>query len=154
MADIVPWLVQKRPTRVRSRVRPGPAGRVDKGGFIDLEFADLECQMTCIDQGLHMWDEIRIFGETGLIELRRPAELGTGWSMHWMAADGSVLENRAADAGTGWITTDFLRALHQGTPVACNFSDALLSVKIIQAAFASATSQQASDLHAVMLGAG
>jgi predicted dehydrogenase len=153
MADIVPWLLQKRPTRVHSRLRAGPPGGVDKGGFIDLEFADLECQMACIDQGLHMWDEIRIFGETGLIELRRPAHLGTGWAMCWMAADGSVRESLPAEAGTGWITADFLRALHQGTPVACTFADAVLSVEIIQAAFASAASQRASDLHAVPVGA-
>lgn len=154
MADIVPWLLQKRPTTVRSRVRPGSPGGVDKGGIIDLEFAGLECQFTCIDQGLHMWDEIRIFGEAGLIELRRPAHLGTGWAMNWTAADGGVRESLEAEAGTGWITTDFLRALHQGTPVACTFADALLSVEIIQAAFASAASQQAKDLHAVPISTG
>ena len=69
-------------------------------------------------------------------------------------ADGSVRESVAADAGTGWITTNFLRAVQQGTPVACTFADALLSVEIIQAAFASAASQQASDLHAVPLSDG
>ena len=153
MADIVPWMLQKRPIRVHSRLRPGPVGRVDRGGFIDLEFADLECQMNCIDQGLHMWDEIRIFGETGFIEMRRPMDLGTGWSMLWTQANGTVLETVAADAGTGWITTDFLRAVQQGMPVACTFADALLSVEIIQAAFASAASQQAHDLHAVPLSA-
>lgn len=153
MADIVPWLVKKRPTRVHSRVRTGSAGQVDKGGFIDLEFADLECQMTCIDQGLHMWDEIRIFGETGLIELRRPSHLGTGWALQWLAHDGTVLESLAAQGGTGWITTNFLRALHEGAPVACTFADALLSVEIIQAAFASAASQAVSDLHGVVVGA-
>ena len=153
MADIVPWMLQKRPTRVHSRLRPGPSGRVDKGGFIDLEFADLECQMICIDQGLHMWDEIRIFGETGFIEMRRPLDLGTGWSMVWTAADGSVRESVPADAGTGLITTDFLGALQQGTPVACTFADALLSVEIIQAAFASAASQHANDQHGVALSA-
>ncbi len=154
MADIVPWMLQQRPTRVRSRLRPGPAGRVDKGGFIDLEFADLECQMICIDQGLHMWDEIRIFGETGLLEMRRPLDLGTGWSMVWTATNGSVRESVAADAGTGWITTDFLRALQQGTRVACSFSDALLSVEIIQAAFASAASLQSGDVYSVPLSTG
>ncbi len=153
MADIVPWLLRKRPTRVHSRLRPAPPGGVDRGGFIDLEFDDLECQITCIDQGLHMWDEIRIFGETGLIELRRPAHLGTGWAMRWMAADGSQRESLDAEAGTGWITADFLQALQKGTPVACTFADALLSVEIIQAAFASASSLQAEDLHAVALNA-
>ncbi len=153
MADIVPWMLGQRPRRVRSRLRTGLPGGVDKGGFIDLEFDGLECQMACIDQGLHMWDEIRIFGEAGLIELRRPAALATGWALHWIAADGSTRENTAAQAGTGWITTNFLEALHRGTAVACTFADALLSVEIIQAAFASATSLDANDSNAVVLGA-
>ena len=59
----------------------------------------------------------------------------------------------AADAGTGWITTDFLHALQQGTPVACSFADALLSVEIIQAAFSSAASLQANDVNGVLLSA-
>lgn len=152
MADIVPWLLQKRPVKVRSRVRPGSPGGVDKGGFIDLEFSDVECQMACIDQGLHMWDEIRVFGDTGLLELRRPSDLGTGWTMNWISADGTIRESLAADAGTGWITAQFLKALHDGGPVACTFADALLSVEIIQAAFASAGSV-ANDLQAVPMSA-
>jgi scyllo-inositol 2-dehydrogenase (NADP+) len=48
MADIVPWLVEKTPTRVRARVRGGSEVRVDRGGFIDVLFGDLECHMTCV----------------------------------------------------------------------------------------------------------
>jgi predicted dehydrogenase len=152
MADIVPWLLQKRPHRVRSRLRPGPAGRVDRGGFIDLEFDQLECQMTCIDQGLHMWDEIRIFGESGFIELRRPLNFPTGWAMQCLSADGqTVVDQVSAQPGEGVVTNNFLNALHQGAAVACSFSDALLSVEIIEAAFESAKNLQVHDAHAIEL---
>ena len=152
MADIIPWMLQKRPHRVRSRLRPGPTGMVDKGGFIDLEFDQLECQMTCIDQGLHMWDEIRIFGESGLIELRRPLNFPTGWAMQCISADGqTVVDQVAAHPGEGVITTNFLNALHQRATVACSFADALLSVEIIEAAFESAKKLHAHDAHAIEL---
>lgn len=138
MADIVPWLLGRRPASVRSRIRPPRGERSDHGGFIDLQFEGIECQMACIDQGLHMWDEIRIFGEGGLIELRRPLSLATGWSLTCLAADGSVAESLAAEPATGWITREFLNALHGEGAVSCTFADAVLSVEIIEAAFESA----------------
>lgn len=154
MADIVPWILRQRPVRVRSRLRPGEAGRVDHGGFIDLEFEDLECQMHCIDQGLHMWDEIRLFGDKGLIELRRPSTMPTGWAMTVSNADSEVLEHLPAEAGAGWITTNFIDALHGKGAVACSFDEALLSVEIIEAAFSSAARLAGSDRHLTALSAG
>ena len=154
MADIVPWILGRRPVRVRSRLRPGESGRVDHGGFIDLEFDALECQMHCIDQGLHMWDEIRIFGETGLIELRRPSTLPTGWAMTVSTADSEMLEHHPAEEGAGWITTNFIDALHGKGTVACSFADALLSVEIIEAAFTSAARLAGNDAHVIALSAG
>jgi predicted dehydrogenase len=138
MADIVPWLVDSRPTQVRSRLRPGPAGRADLGGFIEIEFPGIECQLACIEEGWHMWDEIRIFGEDGMIELRRPLAMPTGWHMVWQSRRGAAREELAAMPNEGLITTEFLTALRSGTPVACTFADALLSVQIIEAAFQSA----------------
>jgi scyllo-inositol 2-dehydrogenase (NADP+) len=81
MADIVPWLLDRTPTRVRGRVRGGSAVRVDRGGFIEVMFGDLECRMTCLEEGWHMWDEVRIFGDDGLIELRRPLKFPIGWEL-------------------------------------------------------------------------
>jgi predicted dehydrogenase len=138
MADIVPWLLGSRPHSVRSRIRPSGTDRCDHGGFIDLEFTDIECQMTCIDQGLHMWDEIRVFGGNGLIELRRPAALATGWAMNMIGADGRSVEMQPAEPATGWITREFIDALHGAGGVSCTFADAALSVEIIEAAFESA----------------
>lgn len=137
MADIIPWLIDARPSRLRSRVRPGPAGRVDRGGFIDIEFPGAECQIACIDEGWHMWDEVRIFGEDGMIELRRPLDMPTGWHMTWQSKRGAAREELAAAPNEGGITTQFLAAARDGSPVACRFADALLSVRIVEAAFES-----------------
>jgi predicted dehydrogenase len=138
MADIVPWLVDARPTALSARVRPGPAGRSDRGGTIDLTFPGFEARMTCVEEGWHMWDEVRIFGASGLIELRRPLNMPTGWAMTWHADRGASRGEHAAVPNEGRITEQFLAACRGGSEVACSFADALLSVEIVEGAFASA----------------
>ena len=138
MADIVPWLLDRAPTALRSRLRGDRGPRSDAGGFIELLFGDLECQMTCVEEGWHMWDEIRIFGEDGMIELRRPLDLPTGWTMTARTRRGVATEELAADADPGAATRDFLSALRGSGKVACSFQDAVLSTAIIEQAFASA----------------
>ena len=68
-----PGSSERAPTRLRSRLRTSSPTRSDHGGFIELQFDALECQMTCIEEGLHMWDEIRIFGDDGLHRAAAPA---------------------------------------------------------------------------------
>ena len=138
MADIVPWLIERSPTQVRARVRGGSRDRVDRGGFIDLMFGDLECHMTCVEEGWHMWDEIRIFGDDGLIELRRPLKDPIGWNLATTTQRGNALEMLAADPNPGAATRNFIEALRQRTPVACTFADAINSTQIIERAFESA----------------
>lgn len=138
MADIVPWLIDRAPTALRSRLRGGTAERVDRGGFIEMLFNDLECQMTCIEEGWHMWDEIRIFGEDGMIELRRPLDLPIGWTLTVRSKRGAALEERAADPTLGGATGNFIDALRHGTPVACSFADAVMATTIVETAFESA----------------
>jgi len=138
MADLLPWLLGLRPTALRSRLREGPPGRSDHGGFIELRFGELECQMTCIEEGLHGWDEIRIFGEDGLIELRRPVTLPIGWAFRMQTRRGAAVESLAANPEPGGATRDFLSALRHGTPVACDFAAAVTSVQVVEEAFASA----------------
>ena len=110
MADLVPWLIDRTATRVRSRLRGGSAERSDHGGFIEVRFGELECQMTCIEEGLHMWDEVRIFGDDGLIELRRPLTAPIGWSLTWLSRDGETVERVDADTHPGDATRDFVAA--------------------------------------------
>ena len=138
MADIVPWLLDRMPSRVQSRVRGGTSERTDTGGFIDLQFGDFECHMTCIEEGWHMWDEIRIFGEEGLIELRRPLNSPIGWELMLRGRRGAEYEQTDADPNPGAATANFLTALRTGSPVACSFADAVVSTAIIEQAFVSA----------------
>lgn len=144
MADIVPWLIDSRPTHVRSRLRAGPPGRADLGGFIEIGFPGVEGQISCIEEGWHMWDEIRIFGEDGLIELRRPLAMPTGWTMAWHSKRGAAREELAAVPNEGAITAEFLAALRSGSAVSCSFAQALLSVELVEAAFASAANGSAT----------
>ncbi len=140
MADLIPWLTGKRPSAVLSRVRPGPAGRSDRGGFIDLAFADFECRMTCIEEGWHSWDEVRIFGDDGLVELRRPLHFPIGWQLVWQRERGRVIEEIAADDAPGGCTRDFVAAIAQKRAPLCSFDDAWISARIVEAAFESASS--------------
>lgn len=141
MADIVPWLIERGPTHVRARVRGGSSRRVDRGGFIDVMFGDIECQMTCVEEGWHMWDEIRIFGDEGLIELRRPLKQPIGWDLAVMSRRGDAVETLAGDPSPGAATANFLDALRGRAHVACSFANAAISTSIVERAFDSAHGQ-------------
>lgn len=138
MADLVPWLLDARPCRTRARVRPGASGRVDRGGLVEADFGDgLAWQMTVLSDGLPTWDEVRIFGEDGLVELRRPLGQPLGWTMEHRGRWGELRETVPADAALGRATDDFLAALTAGGSPACPFTDAWLSVRLIEAAYES-----------------
>lgn len=124
---------------MREIIRGGSATRANRGGFIEVMFGDLECQMTCIEEGWHMWDEVRIFGGDGLVELRRPLKLPTGWTLTARTRRGEALEVLDADPATGAATLDFLAALRGGTRVACS-ADAVTATAIVEQAFESARS--------------
>ena len=138
MADIVPWLLDRSPTKVRARIRGGSATRVDSGGFMELLFGELECHMTCVAEGWHMWDEVRIFGDGGLIELRRPLNSPIGWALAAYTRRGEAVETLAAEPNPGAATLNFLDALRTGSPVGCTFADAVVSTAIVEGAFESA----------------
>src|SRR5262249_9922701 len=94
--------------------------------------------MTCIEEGWHMWDEIRIFGDDGLIELRRPLKYPIGWDLTVMTRRGDALEPGTADPTPGAATTNFLDAVRGRAPVACSFADAVVPTNIVERAFESA----------------
>jgi predicted dehydrogenase len=138
MADLVPWLIGRTPTRLRSRLREGSPTRSDYGGFIELQFDGLECQMTCIEEGWHMWDEVRLFGDDGLVELRRPLSMPIGWTMSWRRGRDETVETLDADPHPGDATRNFVAAMRGQGNVACTFADAVQSVAIVERAFESA----------------
>ena len=139
MADLLPWLLDRKPERVRAVTRAGPPGRTDAGGFIEVDFGALRCHLTCIEAGLHMWDEIRIFGDHGLIELRRPLDIPLGWQLtHWNRGR-QPIESIEADDTPGAATHDFISAIiDRAQSPACTFTQAWNSVRVIELAFESA----------------
>jgi predicted dehydrogenase len=138
MADLIPWLTGLRPRRLRAHLRAGPAGRVDRGGFIVAAGEGLDWQATCLTPGLSMWDEVRLYGETGLLELRRPLGQPLGWTFTHLGPRGEVVDTRPADPAIGAATRDFLDAVEGRGEPACSFAEAWLSVRLIEAAFESA----------------
>jgi predicted dehydrogenase len=119
-------------------LRSSSPTRSDHGGFIELQFDELECQMTCIEEGWHMWDELRIFGDDGLIELRRPLTVPIGWSLRCLTKRMAEELSCDADATPGGATIDFFDALRGRSAISCSFEQAIPSVRIVDLAFASA----------------
>jgi predicted dehydrogenase len=138
MADLVPWLTGLRPRRLRARLRPGPAGRVDRGGFIVAAGNGLDWHATCLTAGLPTWDEVRLYGEGGMVELRRPLGQPLGWALTHLDSGGRVVDTLPADPAVGAATRDFLDAVEGRREPACSFAEARLSVRLIEAAFESA----------------
>jgi predicted dehydrogenase len=61
-----------------------------------------------------------------------------GWGFVWQRERGAVIEEIAAEANFGACTEDFIAAVGGRHPPACSFAEARVSVRIIEAAFASA----------------
>ena len=139
MADLLPWLLDRNPDRVRAVTRAGPPGRTDAGGFIEVDFGALRCHLTCIETGLHMWDEIRIFGDQGLVELCRPLDIPLGWQLTHRDRRRKPVETIEADDTPGAATRDFISAIgDRRVAPACTFAQAWTSVRVIELAFESA----------------
>lgn len=137
LADAIPWMTGRSPLRLSARIRPGNAGRSDYGGFIDIEFEDFECRITCIEDGWRGWDEIRFFGDTGAIMVRRPLGQSLGWRLDRLSRRGEPCEELEPDETPGGATLDFLEALRDNRDPAVPFEDAVRSVRLIEAAYDS-----------------
>ena len=143
MADLVPWLTDSRPTRVSARLQKGKPGRVDAGGVADIEFPGFTWRMTCLDRGLHMWDEVRIYGDRGLLAIHRPLDLPVGWQLTVRGEERQPLESVPADGTPGAATHNFAAAVRRTAPLACSLAQAWVSVRVIEAAFESAAAEGA-----------
>jgi predicted dehydrogenase len=111
---------------------------VDRGGFIVAAGDGLDWRATCLTAGLSMWDEVRLYGESGLLELRRPLGQPLGWALTHLGPRGEVVDTLPADPAIGAATRDFLDAVEGRGEPACSFREACLSVRLIEAAFESA----------------
>lgn len=92
--------------------------------------------MTALTNGLYMWDETRVYGDQGVLELQRPLGEPLGWTLEARFADHK--ESVTACPTVGRATLDFVDAVVAGRTPRCRFADAWLSVRLIEAAYASA----------------
>jgi predicted dehydrogenase len=81
---------------------------------------------------------VRIFGDEGLLELRRPLTAPIGWSLTRLSRQGDVVEHTEADTHPGDATRNFVAAVRREHPPACTFAQAVPSVRLIERAFESA----------------
>ena len=84
---------------------------MDRGGFIVVAGDGLDWRATCLTAGLSMWDEVRLYGESGLLELRRPLGQPLGWALTHLGPRGEVVDTLPADPAIGAATRDFLDAV-------------------------------------------
>lgn len=138
LADLVPWLAGAKPIRVRGWVSKGPTDRVDYGGAIDVSFDGFENHIVCKEKGWRGWDELRLYGDRGMIELRRPPAREHGWAMNWECEGDSSIEHVPSQEAAGAATKDFVNAVTTGSTPACTFAAAAQSVALIESAFTSA----------------
>lgn len=89
-----------------------------------------------------MWDEVRVFGDDGMIELRRPLSVPLGWRLAWFSDRFSRMEEIEADATPGGCTRDFVDAILDERPPVCSFAEAVTSVRLMEAAFLSANQDE------------
>ena len=139
MADIVPWVLRADPKQVRARlVESSDPSRADFGGRIELGFDGFDAHFTCLERGLGVWDELRIFGTSGALELRRPLTQPLGWQLKRTNDAGDTVEELESDQAIGRATEDFISAVLSGSSPKCSFADAAQAVKIVELAYQSA----------------
>ena len=137
VADVVPWLVGRAPIRVRSWVVPSPAGPLDLGGVVDVDFGGLLWRAATLADRAPLTDEVRLIGERGRVEIRKPE--GTLRSFTVVHEDPeyerlSVIRSRRRAIPA---VVDFLDALEGRPSLGCTLEDAVISVRILEAAYAS-----------------
>jgi predicted dehydrogenase len=137
MADIVPWVVGRRPERLRAQVVAGPAGEVDRGGTADLDFGDLTWRFTTLADTGRLWDDARFYGTNGRIEASKPEGTLGFWDLTREDLEGHRLD--VPEPGIDAVAlTNFLDALDGIAEPRCTFADAWPSVRILEAIYASA----------------
>jgi predicted dehydrogenase len=145
LADAVPWLLGDDPRMIRAWVEPPrAAGAVDRGGYWDVDLGCATWRATILADGPDLYDEVRVFGDLGWLALRRSAPLAwpppsglrglPGWelSTHERAYDPGLPAESAL--------ADFRAAIAAEREPACRFEEAVGSVRLVEAAYASTAS--------------
>lgn len=149
LADAVPWLVGAEPRTIRAWVEPPRVtGAVDRGGYWDVDLAGPTWRATILADGPDLYDEVRVFGDLGWLCLRRPSALSAwpppsglsglpGWELSTSA--GAPEPGPPAESALA----DFLAAISGAREPACRFDEAVRSVQLVEAAYASAAAASA-----------
>lgn len=139
MADIVPWVLGRRPAQLRAEVLPGVTGQVDRGGTADLDFGDLTWRFASLADPAPLWDDVRIYGSAGRLEIRKPEGTLGFWSLSH--CDIHDLAIPTPEPGVDTVAVDdFIGAIEGLHPPRCDFASACTSVDILEAMYASAAS--------------
>jgi predicted dehydrogenase len=136
MADIVPWIVGQPPVRLRATVANGGKGQVDQGGTADIDFGDLTWRFTTVADQSPLWDDVRIYGSQGRIEISKPE----GTLGYWDARHEAFSGPKPSTPDPGIDNTafpNFLDAISGLTVPRCSFSEACVSVRILEAMYES-----------------
>ena len=136
MADIVPWVVGRRPLRLRAAVRAGGRGRVDNGGTADIDYGDFVWRFTTLADRGRLWDDARFYGTNGRLEISKPEGTLGFWDMTREDLEGH--RSPGPEPGIdGVALTNFLDVLDGIAEPRCSFADAWPSVRILEAIYAS-----------------
>lgn len=137
LADAVPWLVGRQPLKVSAALADDVEGYADAGGWISVELSGgLAWRCTTLVRGYPMWDELRIFGDAGMVEIRRPPDS----LIEWVSTYRSAQDGRERIGPRGIVkpaAVDFVDAILDRREPACSFVDAWRSVRIVEAAYES-----------------
>jgi predicted dehydrogenase len=139
MADIVPWVIGRRPLRLRAHVIGGPPGQVDSGGTADIDFGDFMWRFTTIADRARLWDDVRIYGSEGRLEISKPEGTLGFWDSSHRDLEGHQLDVPAPGID-GVALTNFLDTLDGTAEPRCSFDEAWPSVRILEAIYASGSS--------------
>lgn len=157
LADAVPWLVGNEPRTIRaSVVPPHLEGNVDRGGYWDVGMDNVTWRATILADGPDLYDEVRIFGETGWLSLKRPSTLSTWPPPHGLD---QLPSWELSTSVPGWDTdptppptpgpsalADFARAIAEKGEPSCSFAEAGRSVRLVEAAYISSESGSVVDI--------
>lgn len=137
MADIVPWIINRRPNQLRAQVVPGLTGEVDRGGTADLDFGDFTWRFASLADPAPLWDDVRIYGSLGRLEIRKPEGTLGFWSIAHIDIHDVAIPTPEPGVDTVAVD-DFIAAIEGLHPVRCDFASACTSVDILEAMYASA----------------
>ncbi len=136
-ADVVPWILATPPQRVRAIVREATGHRTDFGGHIDIDFGEIMWRATALCDGCWMWDEVRLYGDNGVLEVRRPANSLLEWQATHFDRERNTY--RIIEPGRiGSATSDFIDAVLQRRKPETTFEEARFSVRVVETAYESA----------------